>query len=473
LDKRIFLAVAIITATALYLPAATIASTYGYETKIGAGRALFLERIEISGISRISEEQLESAMTLRPGDTLSAVRLEQERVRILSSHHLVRGIELSTRPGSRIGAVVLEIEISERSPWSFETGFGYHDIYGWFLTLAGVRREPVSPSGSMWRTGLRFGFHLSGLDFEWERPGLSVDGVGIGGRFYLYNQEHLFFGGAEPVPPDGDFAWGGPGWREFRQDVGRVGGELYLLYRRRGEMRLSFGLRAEAVEPDSSFRDVDRDVDRRFDDFPVFMRPDVRKTALTGFVVRIVRDTRDHVTWPRDGSFAYLSIEANNTFLGGDELFTRMELDARRYFGIGGWRSVSARMKAGITSKGTPYYDRFFIGGIHSVRGFRELSLSPASGHDGYWTASVELRVPLTGADRNPPRLTGLLFVDAGQGWLRDVPLETSTIEAALGYGFRLRLPWIGTIGLDVGIPVSNGNTGEIYRVHGSLGFSF
>jgi outer membrane protein insertion porin family len=238
-------------------------------------------------------------------------------------------------------------------------------------------------------------------------------------------------------------------------------------------MRLSFGLRAEAVEPDSSFRDVDRDEDRRFDDLPQFMKPEIRRTTLTGFVVRIVRDTRDLAMWPRAGSFVYLSIEANNTILGGDELFTRMELDARRHVGLGGWRSVSARVNAGITSRGAPYFDRFYIGGIHSIRGFRELSLSPASGHDGFWTASAELRVPLSGSGRDVPRLTGLLFVDAGQGWLRDVPLDTSTIEAAFGYGFRLRLPWVGILGLDVGIPVSDGTTGEIYRVHGSLGFSF
>jgi outer membrane protein insertion porin family len=130
-------------------------------------------------------------------------------------------------------------------------------------------------------------------------------------------------------------------------------------------------------------------------------------------------------------------------------------------------------LKAGITSTGTPYYDKFFIGGIYSIRGFRELSLTPPEGHDGYWLAGLEYRVPLIHSGSEPPRLAGLLFADAGQGWIRDDPLTASTIEAGVGYGFRLRLPWLGMLGLDVGVPLTEGTTNDRYRVHAALGFSY
>ena len=149
---------------------------------VSADRTLFLERIEIRGAERVAQEQIRDAVTLQPGDTLSVERLESARLRVMACHHLIRDVGLATRPGERRGSIILEIEIWERSPWSFETGFGYHDIYGWFLTLAGVRREPVSLTGLSWRTGVRLGFHLAGIDAEWEKPGLATDGIGVGGR---------------------------------------------------------------------------------------------------------------------------------------------------------------------------------------------------------------------------------------------------------------------------------------------------
>ena len=69
--------------------------------------------------------------------------------------------------------------------------------------------------------------------------------------------------------------------------------------------------------------------------------------------------------------------------------------------------------------------------------------------------------------------LAGLVFVDAGFGWRRGESLTSSDIEAAAGYGVRLRLPWIGTLGLDAGVPFTDGRTGDRFYVHGALGFSF
>jgi hypothetical protein len=58
-------------------------------------------------------------------------------------------------------------------------------------------------------------------------------------------------------------------------------------------------------------------------------------------------------------------------------------------------------------------------------------------------------------------------------GWRRDDTSATETVEAAVGYGARLRLPWLGVLGIDVGIPLTEGRTGEKFQVHGALGFSF
>jgi outer membrane protein assembly factor BamA len=375
--------------------------------------------------------------------------------------------------------VILDIAITEKRPVILETGFGYHDIYGWFLTLLGVRIEPGFAGGTGLGLGVRLGFHISGIDGGIERRGNS-SGLGFGSSFHIYSQKQVFFAGAPGASPaggdggEGDAAsGGGQDLHNMQQKIDRAGAELYLLYCAREHTRFSFGLRAESVKPESSFVDSDDDVEHSLADFPAALRPEIENTVITGLFFRVVRDTRDRLDYPRSGSFSILQMQTNNTYLGGDEIFAKAELDFRKHVSFGGWRVLSARFAAGIASQGAPYYERFYLGGIYSIRGFRELSLSPPWGNDGFVIASEELRVPLVTSAGNAPRLTGLVFVDTGLGWERGVALDSSDIQAAAGYGVRLRLPWFGTLGVDAGVPLTDGRTGDRFYVHGSLGFSF
>jgi outer membrane protein insertion porin family len=443
-----------------------------------SSRALLLEAVTIAGNVHVSDETILGAMQLGPGDTLSVEILERERIRMLGAHYLIASVDFSTRPGSRRGTVVLDIEIGERKTVSFETGYGYHDIYGWFLTLLGARFDHAFGIDSRLKLGLRFGFHLSGLDAEWVKPPPPEGGPGFGARFYIYGEEHHFFGNggidaAGGGGGDGPFTWDGAAWREFRQKIGRAGTELSLRYRIGGSTRFSFGVAAESVDPDSSFTDVEEDRSRGFEDLPGLLQPEVGKTVITGLFFRTIRDTRSRPGYPVSGSYVNLSMHANNTILGGDEVFTKLTFDYRKHIHLGGARVLSSRVNAGIVSRGAPYFERFWIGGIYSIRGFQELSLSRTTGDDGFWMISEELRFPLVHSDEGPPRLSGLLFFDAGQGWRRGSPFSTSGVESAAGYGVRLRLPWLGTLGFDIGIPFSEGRTGDSFRFHGALGFSF
>ncbi len=437
-----------------------------------APRALQLERVVVTGNSHVADSAILSTIGLSVDDTVNAVVLEQARLRLLSEHSLLNAVDFSTRPGSRRGLVILDIAVIERKPIVFETGYGHHDTYGWFLTLLGLRVDPAIANGTEFRLGLRFGFHIAGLDGQFERRGKS-GGFGFGGNFHIYSQEQIFFGNEADTA---DWGIADTNWysRELQQKIGRSGAELYLLYEMRDHTRFSFGFRSEKVRPESTYVDSESGQEFAFGNFPPSLQPSIKNTVITGLFFRAVHDTRDRPGYPRSGSFALVQVRSNGTYLGGDETYTIAECDIRKHIGLGNWRVLSSRLAAGIASTGTPYYDRFYLGGIYSVRGFRGLSLSPPSGSDGFAIASGEFRFPLIASTADvPPRLTGLVFVDAGIGWQRDSPFTSSDLQAAAGYGVRLRLPWIGTLGLDAGIPFTDGRTGDRFYVHGSLGFSF
>ncbi|MBN1165113.1 MAG: BamA/TamA family outer membrane protein [Candidatus Krumholzibacteriota bacterium] len=442
-----------------------------------AARILHLEKIVVSGNKQLKSEALLQTLNLGPGDTLNVTLLERERLRLLDIHPLLTEVNFYTRPGRLRGAIILDIQVEERSKFAFETGYGYHETRGWFLTLLGMRVNRLYHTDSNLRCGIRLGFNLAGLDAEWEKPPVPDGRIGYGAKFYFYSENQHFFGSG-PAPtttPPGTATyppWEGPDWHEFRQKIERTGLEISLRYRV-GGTRFKFGARTETIRPDSTFFDVEGDLTRPFSAYPSHLKPEIDKTLITGLFFRITRDTRDHVVYPRSGSFTLLSLETNNTVLGGDEVFTKVIFDFRRHLHRAGERVLSYRLHAGITSAGAPYYERFSLGGIYSLRGFREWSLSPARGDDGFWITSAEYRVPLIPSVQAPPRLAGLVFFDAGQGWQRGRALAIADLQSAAGYGIRLRIPWLGTLGIDTGIPLSRGRTGEKFYVHGSIGFSF
>ena len=438
-------------------------------------RVLRLQAIEVTGNAHTGSDIIIRYVALQPGDAVSTESLESARRRLLATDYFTE-VTLFTRPGSERGTVVLVVDVKDRSFPTFETGFGYHDLYGWFLTLGGLRFDNLWGTESQLRVGVRLGWRLGGVDADW-RQSLSHGGIyGLGARLYAYSTDQRFWapvttddGQSPPAPGEG----GDADWREFQQQINRAGGEVSFDVGSRRSARLSFGLRAESIDPDSTFKDRDSDFEFDYQDLPGPQQDNVADASQTGLFMRAVRDTRNTPVYPSAGSFARFWLVSNNTWMGGDQTFAKTVLDLRKYFRIRNSLVLGSRLAGGIASAGTPYYDRFYIGGIYSIRGFAELSLSAPGGDDGYWLANFDLRWRLAGGTLNTPRVTGLVFVDAGQGYRRDEPFDYNDINVGAGYGMRFRLPWVGTLGLDVGIPLTEPRTGNPFWFHGSLGFSF
>jgi outer membrane protein insertion porin family len=183
-------------------------------------------------------------------------------------------------------------------------------------------------------------------------------------------------------------------------------------------------------------------------------------------------DTRDSVLLTRRGVHADFSAEfAGGPLLGQTNIY-KFQADAQKFIllpydlilMIGG---ATGDVDCFSNSTEVPLFDRFFIGGSRSVRGFRNRDIGPVDenneplGGDTMAYENTELTFPII------DRVRGAVFNDIGFLDARPFRYTAAVQEgdAAFGVGLRLNLP-IGPLRLDYAVPYkdqgyNHSNTGH------------
>jgi outer membrane protein insertion porin family len=159
----------------------------------------------------------------------------------------------------------------------------------------------------------------------------------------------------------------------------------------------------------------------------------------------LARDSRDNFLDPSRGSRNSLYITYAG--LGGTNKFFKSELDSAWHFPIGS-TSVMLRGRfgyaAGIGKKELPLYERFYIGGIYSVRGLgfggagpKDPATGDPIGGKEELIFNTEYIFPLI----SEIRLKGVVFFDAGNSY--DSLNNFGHLRYTTGTGIR----WISPVG--------------------------
>ena len=126
-------------------------------------------------------------------------------------------------------------------------------------------------------------------------------------------------------------------------------------------------------------------------------------------------------------------------------------------------------------SDDVPIFERYFLGGGDSLRGFEYRTVGPVRcgeniGGQSMLLLTAEVSHPIWGP------LRGAAFIDAGNAWKDAYDLSLSDINVGVGYGIRLKLPMIkAPLKLDLAYPVvkSQDNISRKLRIHFNVGFTF
>ena len=274
--------------------------------------------------------------------------------------------------------------------------------------------------------------------------------------------------------------------RRFRRYYGTVGA---VLNRTQGNLydRYVWGRRGASVTLGRPLiHDIDLSVRLRNEHVEAY-NPDQEliNRSTRSILFAVGRDTRDYRTSlydPTGGSSHSLSYEYSGGILGADNEFQRYTADTS-WFYSGWWNHVIAvharasYMRSGIEDREFLFYERLFLGGVDTIRGYEDYeiypdpdasgNINPYGGNKMFFT-NFEYRVPVS------PQLTAALFYDVGQVWDESVTNPFNQVNLKHGLGVEARLNMFGMLArLGWGYGLNRASGEPAGRFHFTIGPGF
>ncbi len=175
----------------------------------------------------------------------------------------------------------------------------------------------------------------------------------------------------------------------------------------------------------------------------------------------IIRDKTDSIFLPSTGDIFRISYEQTGVF-GGDFDFGRIEVGYTRYFtthadSLGRKGIFAFRVRGSKILGDAPFFERYYAGGIYTIRGFDFRGVSPrvpslvtatptAVGSDWLVLAGAEYSIPLVGKNLRAAAFLDTAAID-----------DKGPYRVSTGVSIRLMVPFLAPIPLsfDFGWPLT------------------
>jgi outer membrane protein insertion porin family len=385
---------------------------------IRQGGKVYFERIEVSGNVKTRDKVIRRELKVYEQEQFSATKLK-ESVRNLRRLEYFEDVNFSTMPGSSPDRMILKINVKERPTGTFGVGLGYSTQD----RLVGM--VEVSQS------------NLFGRGQQLKAQGI-IGAIATRGR--LSFTEPYFMDRPLSVGLDA-FIWE----REFDEYTRKSYG---------GALRLSHPLRWKFTRLSGSYRYEYVDLKDLEPNASTILKEAATIHSTSAGSIMLRRDSRDAVFTPSRGSDNSISIEMAGW--GGDTAYMRYIVESGWYFPLWGKTVGVIHGRAGYMNVlpwgELPAYEKFYLGGIDSLRGFTFADVSPRDPATGdrvggtkFLQFNLEYRFPMPFIKQYG--ITGVTFFDAGNvyGTFPTPPF----LRTSVGLGIRwysplgpLRIEW-------------------------------
>lgn len=407
---------------------------------ISKGELVYFERILITGNVKTRDKVIRRELKVAEGELYHGTRLKKSRQKV-NNLGFFDEVNLSTERGSSPNKLNLIIDLKERPTGTLSVGAGYSSIDS-LMMMGSVSQGNLFGRGQKLQLSAEFGEKRKTYNLGFTEPRLLDTEISAG--FDMYNLEKIYT----------DFSKKSNG----------------------GDIRLGFPLGFEETRGYLTYRYEESEI---FDitSTGTYITEQAGKNTLSSITASIVRDTRDSYLAPMSGSNNTVSTELAGGFFGGTRSFVKHLGNSSWFYPVFWDTSVMLHgaigYAEGTEGKDLPIDERFFVGGMNTVRGFDPRSLGPKKdgiviGGNKELIFNVEYLFPLA----KEAGLRGVIFYDAGNAFGDNEDYDIENLRTSAGYGIRWYSP-IGPLRLEWGYNLNPKDGEKLSRWEFSIGTFF
>ena len=438
----------------------------------------YVEQIVIQGNNRTKDKVIRRELLVAPGQIYDSVRADVSKKRLENLQYFEK-VDISPQDTTIPNRKNMVVTVEEKRTGSVTFGAGFSSVdslLGFVEITQGnfdIFNFPYfTGGGEKFRVRLQYGLERQDAEVEFKEPWFLEQRLSLGYNLFYHNATYLSdyynernFGASVSLARGFGQFWSGSITYTLQE---------YDLYGFNGNPSPEL-LQAAGVSTHT--------VGVPYGTDPLTGQPriyDITQASETSawrsdssVTLGMSYDTRDSVLLTRRGVHADFSAEfAGGPLLGQTNIY-KFQVNAQKYIllpydlilSIGG---ATGDVNYYGDSDEVPLFDRFFIGGSRSVRGFRNRDIGPVDpnlqplGGETMFYQNTELTFPII------DRVRGAVFNDVGgmdAVAFHYGRIVNDELNAAVGVGLRLDLP-IGPLRLDYGLPYkdqgyNHSNTGH------------
>jgi outer membrane protein insertion porin family len=431
------------------------------------GNLVTIEKIEMVGNTKTRDKVIRREMRIAEGELYSGTGIRFSKARIIALGYF-DSVEINTRRGSTDDKMILEVTVKEKLTGTFQVGFGFTGGESFFgqaqLSQNNLLGYGHTATLSFQISSVRQLFQLSYLDpyFFDTNWTASID---------LYRSELLFTG----------------------FDRKAIGGALTAGYEIFEDFRFFGTYTLEGVDVVPSGNTA------------LLLRNQFTAGRTSSVRFSFNYDKRDNRLFPTSGHLESASAEFATSLLSSQNLFQRYRLVERRYRPLFWGLVFKVNMALGYIRASEPIdhpvaiSEKFFAGGINSIRGYSLRSISPtkkipatrdpdaglidyAVGGNKELITNWELEFPII----ESAGIRGVLFYDAGNVFSESEDFFHSSqrpdangngtlplgLFHSVGFGVRWFSP-LGPLRFEVGFPLTRRPIDDPYLFEFTIGNFF
>ena len=387
--------------------------------KVDKGPLVYFNRVEIQGNTRTRDNVIRRDLTVKEGGVFDskAIRSSTQKLQRLG---FFEEVTVTPQPTMNEDQMNVMVNVKEKSTGQFSIGAGYSSSES-VLFMGEISENNLMGTGN--------------------RLSLSANLSGVTTRFNLSYTNPRFLDSHVSAGID-VFNWQRE-YDDYTKDS--TGGALRFGQPFFGKWYIYYGYSID----NTTLSDIA--------EFASQTIKDSQNIKITSAVnSRLIRDTRNKQFVPDSGSKNSFSVRYAGGILGGDAEFTKVEGSSSWYFPMF-WKSVF-HIKGSIgeafanDDKKLPVYERYYLGGMNSIRGFPSADISPVDpitgekvGGDKMWYTNIAIQFPLM----EEAGLHGEIFTDLGNVYAVENNWDFSDYKHTAGVGFLwmspmgpIRLAW-------------------------------